>query len=158
MNNGSQHFPPEVIQAFVDHEEQYLSDPEAAHMWDPIVIGVPGGPVPCLLLFHTGRKSGKQLKSVLQYYQRNDQIAIVASKGGAPSHPAWYLNLIAEPQCEVWIGTHKTPARARLVTASERAFWWPEIKAEQPAQVGYEKSTEREIPILILELETSLPG
>lgn len=156
MNKQSADFPPEVLKAFADHEEQYMSDPQAAHMWDPVVIGVPGGPVPCLLLFHIGHKSGKKLKSVLQYYRRNDQIAIVASKGGAPSHPAWYLNLMAEPQCEVWIGAHKSAARSRLVTAEERAFWWPEIKAEQPAQVGYEKSTQREIPILILELDTPL--
>lgn len=158
MNTTNMHFPPEVLQAFADHEAQYLTDPEAAHMWDPIVIGVPGGPVPCLLLLHKGRKSGQQLKSVLQYYEREGKIAIVASKGGAPHHPAWYLNLQAEPHCEVRIGKHQSPALARVVTASERAFWWPQIKDEQPAQVGYEKNTKREIPILLLELEKPIGG
>ncbi len=158
MSGPENDFPPEVLQAFAAHEAQYLDDPEAARLWDPIVIGVPGGPVPCLLLFHTGRKSGRRLKSILQYYERNGQVAIVASKGGAPQHPAWYLNLVAQPGCEVWIGAHRTRARARVIDAGERAFWWPEIKAEQPAQVGYEQRTDREIPILILELETPLPG
>ncbi len=154
----SDDFPPEVMQAFAEHEQQYLTDPDAARLWDPICIGVPGGPVPCLLLFHTGRRSGKRLKSVLQYYTRNGQIAIVASKGGASSHPKWYLNLVADPTCEVWIGSHKTAATARAMTPDEHAYWWPEMKAEQPAQVEYEKRTSRQIPLLILELEKPMPA
>lgn len=145
--------PEAVRQTIAEHHAQYLSDPDAAHLWDPIVIGVPGGPVPCLLLWHTGRRSGRRLNSVLQYYRRGDEIAIVASKGGTAHHPAWYHNLVAEPHCEVWIGSFKTTAVARTMDAAERARWWPEITAEQPQQLEYEQRTNREIPVVMLELE-----
>ncbi|MGE0486302.1 MAG: nitroreductase/quinone reductase family protein [Gammaproteobacteria bacterium] len=145
--------PEAVRQTIAEHHELYLRDPEAAHLWDPIVIGVPGGPVPCLLLWHTGRRSGRRLNSVLQYYRRGDEFAIVASKGGTAHHPAWYHNLVAEPRCEVWIGGFKTPAVARTMGAAERARWWPGITAEQPQQLEYEQRTSREIPVVMLELE-----
>lgn len=150
-SNDANEFPPEVLAAFADHQEQYRQDPEAAHMWDPIVIGVPGGAVPCLLLFHSGRKSGRRLESVLQYYKRGGEIAIVASKGGMPNHPMWYLNLEAAPDCEVQIAGERRQVRARTVSGSERTAWWQLITAEQLQQLEYERRTGREIPVIVLE-------
>mgnify|MGYP002642137558 CR=1 FL=1 len=141
-----------VRNTIAEHHAQYASDPAAAHMWDPIVIGVPGGPVACLLLHHIGRKSGARLNSILQYYRRGDEIAIVASKGGAEQHPVWYLNLLARPQCEVQIIDFRATVTARTVAADERAAWWQLITAEQPIQLEYEARTSRVIPVVVLDL------
>ena len=143
--------PAAVRAAIAAHHELYLRDPQAAHLWDPGVIGIPGGPVPCLLLFHTGRKSGRRLNTILQYYRMDDQIAVVASKGGVAAHPAWYLNLCAEPACEAWIGTARSRVRARTVEGEERARWWAMITDEQPVQREYQARTSREIPVVVLE-------
>ena len=87
---AGQHDLPDAVRREIDaHHALYARDPEAAHLWDPVVIGVPGGAVPCLLLHHRGRKSGQRLNAILQYYRYNDEIVIVASKGGMPQHPVW---------------------------------------------------------------------
>jgi deazaflavin-dependent oxidoreductase (nitroreductase family) len=143
--------PPAVRAEIAAHHELYLRDPEAAHLWDPAVIGVPGGPVPCLMLFHTGSKSGRRLNTILQYYRMRGQVAIVASKGGVAQHPAWYLNLCAAPACEAWIGSECHHVRARTVAGEERARWWELITAEQPVQREYQARTTREIPVIVLE-------
>jgi deazaflavin-dependent oxidoreductase (nitroreductase family) len=136
------------------HHRQYAADPEAAHWWDPGVIGVPGGPVPCLLLHHVGRRSGERLHSILQYYVHGGEVAIVASKGGTAFHPAWYHNLLANPACEVQIGTFHCRATARTVHGGERAAWWVRITREQPMQLEYAARTRREIPVVVL----AMPG
>jgi len=143
--------PAAVRAGIAAHHDLYLRDPEAAHLWDPAVIGMPGGPVPCLLLFHTGRRSGQRLNTILQYYRMDGQVAIVASKGGVAKHPAWYLNLCAEPACEAWIGARRSHLRARTVEGEERARWWALITAEQPVQREYQARTSREIPVIVLE-------
>ena len=74
---GADDLPDTVRREIAAHHALYARDPEAAHMWDPIVIGVPGGPVPCLLLHHVGRKSAQRLNSILQYYRHADDIVIV---------------------------------------------------------------------------------
>ncbi|MGE3847937.1 MAG: nitroreductase/quinone reductase family protein [Gammaproteobacteria bacterium] len=155
---GADDLPEAVRRAIAEHHEQYQRDPEAAHLWDPGVIGVPGGPVPCLLLHHVGRKSGRPLASILQYYRRGDEVVIVASKGGLPQHPVWYLNLQAQPECEVQIGRFHTRARARTLTGAERAAWWTRIVAEQPVQRDYQARTTREIPVVVLELAEAPPA
>ena len=149
---------PDVVKREIDaHHALYARDPEAAHMWDPVVIGVPGGPVPCLLLHHRGRKSGQRLNSILQYYRHGDDIVIVGSKGGLPQHPVWYLNLLAEPACEVQIGAFSSPAVARTLSGEERAIWWQRVTLEQPVQVEYQQRTSREIPLIMLDMQVVAP-
>jgi deazaflavin-dependent oxidoreductase (nitroreductase family) len=143
--------PDEVARQLAAHVEEYKKDPVAAHYWDPICIGVPGGPVACLLLTHTGRKSGKPLDSVLQYYRRGKDIAIVGSRGGTVEHPHWYLNLVAHPECTVQIANEGFRARARTVTGPERGPWWEFIVTEQPVQREYQTRTSREIPVIVLD-------
>lgn len=143
---------PDGVQAELDaHRNLYLTDPAAAHMWDPIVIGVPGGPVKCLLLTYRGRKSGRMLHTSLQYYELGSKIAIVGSRGGTIEHPVWYLNLLAEPRCHIQVGAESREAVARTVTGAERAAWWASVTAEQPVQLEYQARTTREIPIIVLE-------
>ena len=154
---GADDLPAAVRREIAAHHELYARDPEAAHWWDPIVIGVPGGPVACLLLHHVGRKSGRPLNSILQYYRHEDDIVVVGSKGGLPQHPVWYLNLLAAPACEVEIGAFRSRALARTLGGAERQSWWQRVTAEQPVQLEYQARTEREIPLIILELETCAP-
>jgi deazaflavin-dependent oxidoreductase (nitroreductase family) len=143
---------PDGMQAELEaHRNLYLTDPAAAHMWDPIVIGVPGGPVKCLLLSYKGRKSGRELNTSLQYYELDGKIAIVASRGGTAEHPVWYLNLLAEPRCNIQVGAQGRDAVARTLTGAERAKWWAAITAEQPVQLEYQARTTREIPIVVMD-------
>ncbi len=146
--------PEAVRNEIAAHHELYRRDPARAHLWDPIVIGVAGGPVACLLLHHVGRKSGCKLDSILQYYRHDDEIAIVASKGGVVNNPAWYLNLVAEPRCEVQIGKFRSTAIARTVVGDERTQWWARITREQPVQLEYEARTRRQIPVIVLEMSS----
>lgn len=149
--------PDAVRREIAAHHALYACDPEAAHLWDPVVIGVPGGAVPCLLLHHIGRKSGQRLNSILQYYRHGDDIVIVASKGGLLHHPVWYLNLLTEPACEVHIGAFVTPAVARTLEGEERARWWQRVTAEQPIQLQYQQRTTREIPLIMLDMPVAPP-
>jgi deazaflavin-dependent oxidoreductase (nitroreductase family) len=145
--------PDEVQRELQAHLDQYLRDPEKAHLWDPVVIGVPGGPVKTLLLTCVGRKSGRVLHTVLQYYKMDGQIAIVASRGGTIDHPSWYLNLLAQPLCTVQIANASSPAVIRTVQGDERARWWSSITKEQPIQLTYQSRTERVIPVVVLDFE-----
>ena len=143
--------PDALRRAIATHHALYRRDPESAHWWDPIVVGVPGGPVACLLLHHVGRRSGQWRDSILQYYRDGDDIAIVGSKGGVARHPAWYLNLLAHPKCISQIGARRTATVARAVQGDERAQWWARITREQPVQLEYQARTSREIPVVVLE-------
>ncbi len=144
--------PDSVMRELAAHRAQYLSDPEKAHLWDPIVIGVPGGPVKNLLLTYTGRRSGRRLQTVLQYYHYFGQYAVVGSRGGTVDHPFWYKSLVANPSCEVQIAKLVVSAKARTLEGDERAKWWPLITQEQPEQRKYEARTSRVIPVVVFDL------
>ena len=104
-----------------------------------------------LLLTTTGRKSGERFVFPLYYGTTGDSYIIVASKGGAPDHPGWYKNLIANPEVEVQVGTKKLKAKARTVTSEERAKLWPVALKFWPPYADYAKKTEREIPVVVLD-------
>ena len=131
-----------------DHIRRYLeSDGADGHMWD---LGGPGL-VPTLLLTTTGRKSGKSQILPLIYGKSENGYAIVASKGGAPSHPAWYLNLTAHPEVEVQVEAERFTARARTATEAERSTLWDQMVGIYSPYADYQKQTERKIPVVILE-------
>src|SRR5690606_18986555 len=92
--------PAEVEKHLAAHVALYRSDPERAHMWDSSVIGVPG-PVRALLLRTKGRKSGDDRYVTLQYFRPHGLYVVVGSKGGVAEHPAWFLNLQADPHCDI---------------------------------------------------------
>lgn len=115
---------------------------EVGHIWNG---------VPTLLLTTTGRRSGIQHTAPLIYGQDGDAYVVVASKGGAPAHPAWYLNLDAQPAVELQVAAERFPARARTATADERARLWPLMTSIWPAYDDYRAKTDREIPVVVLE-------
>jgi deazaflavin-dependent oxidoreductase (nitroreductase family) len=104
-----------------------------------------------LLLTTTGRKSGEPRTTPLIYAPYGDAFTIVASKGGADEPPAWYLNLSERPEVEVQVKGDRFKATARTAGAEEKAEIWPTMVSEWPAYDDYQASTEREIPIVILE-------
>ena len=103
-----------------------------------------------LLLTTTGRRSGEPRELPLIYGRDGDDYLVVASKGGAPEHPAWYLNLEANPDVEVQVGADRFNARARTATADERPRMWKTMTAEWPAYDEYQTKTDREIPIVVI--------
>lgn len=115
-------------------------------------IGWNAGGMPALELTTTGRKSGKQRAVMLTSpLQEGDDIVIVASRGGDDVHPAWFLNLRDDPNVEVsWKGGPKQAMTARVADADERARMWPTITKDFKNYAGYQKRTEREIPLVIL--------
>jgi deazaflavin-dependent oxidoreductase (nitroreductase family) len=112
---------------------------------------VPGRP-PILLLTTRGRRSGEPRVSPLNYSRDGDAYVVIASKGGSPSHPAWYLNLIADPAVTVEVGTESFRARARAAQEPERTRLYDAQAALMPFFDSYRKrTTEREIPVVVLE-------
>jgi deazaflavin-dependent oxidoreductase (nitroreductase family) len=134
-----------------EHIKLYQTDPEKAHMWDSSALGGPGL-LPTLLLTTKGRKSGEPRALPLIYGTSGDSYVVIASKGGMQTHPVWYLNLQAEPQCELQIGAKRVSARARVAEGEERDRLWKQLAEIYPPYEAYQKSaTERTIPVVVLD-------
>jgi deazaflavin-dependent oxidoreductase (nitroreductase family) len=109
-----------------------------------------GGPI--LLLHHTGAKSGKRRISPLLHLQDGDRMVIVASKGGYTKHPGWFHNLKANPDTVVELPREgKVAVRARQASAAEREELWPRVVDLYKGYAAYQRSTSREIPLVILD-------
>lgn len=139
-----------AIPWIAEHIELYRTDPEKAHLWDSTHLGGPGL-LPTLLLTTTGRKTGEPRALPLIYGTVGDSYVVIASKGGMPSHPIWYLNLEAHPECEVQVGAKRLTARARVVEGEERERIWNQMVEVYPPYVDYKKATERIIPVVVLD-------
>lgn len=115
-------------------------------------IGWNAGGMPALELTTTGRKSGQPRAVMLTSpLQEGDTVVIVASKGGEDTHPAWYLNLVAKPEVEVSLaGAPKRPYIATVADAETRARMWPIVETTYTGYAGYQKKTDREIPLVLL--------
>lgn len=134
-----------------DHLQRYVESNGAdGHMWDSAPVGGPG-PIPTLILTTTGRRSGQPISMPLIYGEENGKYVVVASKGGAPAHPGWYLNLAAHPTVEVQVLADKFRATARTATGEERARLWQTMAAIYPPYNDYQAKTQREIPVIVLE-------
>ncbi|MCH2173155.1 nitroreductase family deazaflavin-dependent oxidoreductase [Myxococcota bacterium] len=139
---------PEWLQ---QHARSYLeTDGKVGHMWDSTVVGGPG-PVPCLLLTTLGRKTGKKRLLPLIYGTCEAGVVVVASKGGAPTHPVWYLNLVDNPEVDVQVEADCYRAKARVAQGEERNRLWDMMVGVWAAYTGYQEKTEREIPVVVLE-------
>lgn len=126
-----------------EHVDKYkATDGQEGHDWQG---------TQCLLLTTKGRKSGEPRELPLIYGKSGEDYLIVASKGGADEPPAWYLNLQADPTAEVQVWGDRFKARARVATPEEKAEMWKTMTAEWPAYDDYQKKTDREIPIIVLE-------
>lgn len=106
---------------------------------------------PLLLLTTTGAKSGEERTTPLVYSRDGDRVVIIASKGGAPQHPAWFHNLSANPEVTVEIGTEKFKARASVPDGEERDRLYAQQAATMPAFNEYQQKTTRRIPVVVLE-------
>ena len=127
-----------------EHVDRYRqTGGEVGHIWKE------GSTI--LLLTTTGRKSGEPRTTPLIYAQDGDRYVIVASRGGAPKHPSWYLNLEQTPEVEVQVKDEVFPARARTATPEERRRLWPLMAGIWPSYDDYTKKTDREIPVVVLD-------
>ncbi len=135
-----------------EHTELYLNNPERAHDWDATPVGG-SGLVPTLLLTTVGRKSGERRPTPLLYQPTGTGFVVVASRGGSDHHPAWYLNLLAHPSCEVQVGRFSYTATARVLSSDEREPYWDWMVRFWPDYVRYQARTDREIPVVVLDAE-----
>jgi deazaflavin-dependent oxidoreductase (nitroreductase family) len=133
-----------------NHVARYLAtDGADGYLWDAS-LGGGKGMVPTLLLTTIGRKSGNALTLPLIFGHSGPEYVVVASKGGAPNHPAWYLNLDANPEVRVQVKGDKFAARARTANAAERAALWPKMVGIYAPYDEYQAKTDRQIPVVIL--------
>ena len=133
-----------------DHMRRYLeSDGRDGHMWDASSAGG-AGIFPTLLLTTTGRQSAQPRMLPLIYGEADSNYVIIASKGGFPTHPSWYLNLVAEPEVALQVGAEKFKARARTAEGGERTKLWEVMAAIYPPYLDYQARAGREIPVVVL--------
>jgi len=126
-----------------EHVDRYLATGgEEGHDWQGTQT---------LILTTTGRRSGRQRQLPLIYGRHGDDFLVVASKGGAPRHPAWYLNLVADPDVEIQVRDERIRAHARPASREEKPELWSIMTKEWPAYNSYQEQTEREIPVVVLE-------
>jgi len=133
----------------------------SAQNWNQSVIdefrangGKVGGPFAhanLLLLTTSGAKTGRQVTAPLMYNTDGNRVLVFGSKGGAPSHPAWYHNLRANPRVTVELGTERFAANAAVLTGEERDRLFAQHAAQNPQFAEYQQKTTRQIPVIALE-------
>jgi deazaflavin-dependent oxidoreductase (nitroreductase family) len=130
-----------------EHVRRYReTDGEEGHDWN--------GGTTTLLLTTKGRKSGEPRTAPLIYRDADEgRYVVVASKGGAPDHPAWFKNLQADPKAEVQVRGDRFNARARVAEGQEREELWKRMNEVWPDYDQYQTKTDREIPVVVLERE-----
>lgn len=106
---------------------------------------------PLLLLHHRGARTGVERVNPVAYQKVGDSYAVFASKGGSPTNPDWYHNLVANPRARVEVGTETFDVNARVTRGEERERIWSEQKRLNPGFADYEERTEREIPVVVLD-------
>ena len=127
-----------------EHIDRYIeTDGDVGYEWE--------NGTTALLLTTTGAKSGQERVAPLIFVERDGVPAIIASKGGAPEPPAWFVNLSADPHVKVQIKGDVFDAVARVATPEEKPAWWAAAVEAWPAYDDYQRKTEREIPIIVLE-------
>lgn len=107
--------------------------------------------MPVVILTTRGARSGKIRKTPLMRVEHNGEYAVVASLGGAPKHPVWYYNVVADPHVELQDGPQKWDMVAREVAGDEKAMWWERAVEAYPDYADYQRKTDREIPVFVLE-------
>ncbi|MFB6715997.1 MULTISPECIES: nitroreductase family deazaflavin-dependent oxidoreductase [unclassified Streptomyces] len=107
--------------------------------------------LPVIILTTRGARSGKIRKTPLMRVEHDGTYAVVASQGGAPKHPVWYHNLVADPKVELQDGPVRQDMNAREVTGEEKAVWWQRAVDAFPDYADYQLKTDRKIPVFVLE-------
>jgi deazaflavin-dependent oxidoreductase (nitroreductase family) len=126
-----------------EHVDRYVATGgEEGHEWQGTTA---------LILTTTGRRSGQERSTPLIYQEHGGAYLVVASKGGADEPPAWYLNLEEEPEVTVQVKAERFPARARVAAGEEKDEMWKKMTAAWPSYDEYQRKTDREIPVVVLE-------
>jgi F420H(2)-dependent quinone reductase len=107
--------------------------------------------LPVVIVTNVGARTGKIRKTPLMRVEHQGRYAAVASQGGSPRHPVWYYNLRAHPRVELQDGQARTAMTARELSGEERAQWWERAVAAYPPYAEYQRKTDREIPVFLLE-------
>ena len=140
---------PDVPDWIRDHLEEYDRDPESARLFDASVVGGRED-TPTLLLTTRGRRTGRILTMPLIYGEADGAYVVIASKGGAPTHPGWFHNLTAEPEVGIQVGAEKMTAVARVADGEERERLWAQMAELYPPYLKYQTRTDRLIPVVVL--------
>lgn len=106
---------------------------------------------PIVVITSKGARSGKLRKNPVMRVERDGKYVAIASKGGAPDNPEWYHNLVAHPQVELQDGPVRKTYDVRLLEGEERAEWWQHAVETWPTYADYQRKTDREIPVFLLE-------
>lgn len=139
----SDYVKPDLSLVGPEHVRRYReTDGAVGHDWNG---------ASCLILTTRGRRSGEPRPQALIYGRDGERYVVVASKGGAPTHPAWYANLVAEPRVEVQVRADRFQAIARSAEGSERERLWKIMTSVWPNYDQYAARTERRIPVVVLE-------
>jgi deazaflavin-dependent oxidoreductase (nitroreductase family) len=105
--------------------------------------------LPIVVVTNKGNKSGKVRKTPLMRVEHGGEYALVASKGGAPTHPVWYYNLLADPEVQIQDGAEPVDYAVREVSGEERQLWWERAVKAYPPYAEYQEKTSREIPVFV---------
>ncbi len=105
---------------------------------------------PCVILWTRGRRTGAVRKTPLMRVTDGERYAVVASMGGAPDHPVWYHNVVADPHVSLQDGPDLRDYTAHVATPEEKAEWWPRCTEVWPSYDDYQASTDRDIPVILL--------
>lgn len=125
------------------HVRRYVeTDGKSGHRWNG---------KDTLLITTRGRRSGRLHRTALIYGRDGDRYVVVASQGGAPKHPSWYLNLVDQPKVELQVEADRFAARARTATPKEKPRLWQLMASILPEYDRFQKRTSRDIPVVILE-------
>ena len=114
-------------------------------------VGGPFDGAPLLLLHTTGARSGEERINPMMYLADGDRLVVFASKGGAPTNPDWFHNLVANPEVEIEVGTERRKVRARVAEGEEHDQLYAEQSRRYPQFAKYQEGTDRTIPVVILE-------
>ena len=134
--------PPDLSLLGAEHVRRYReTDGAVGHIWNG---------VPILLLTTTGRKSGLPRTTPLIYARDGDAYLVVASMGGAPQHPSWYRNLLADPTARIQVRADHVEVTAQTAGEVEKARLWTIVAGQWPNYDAYQSRTDRVIPVVVL--------
>jgi deazaflavin-dependent oxidoreductase (nitroreductase family) len=138
----SSYVPPDITLIGEDHVRAYReTDGQTGYLWNGATT---------LLLTTTGRRTGEQRTSALIFARDGDDYLVVASMGGAPRHPVWYLNLQADPNAEIQVKGEHLSVLARTASDDEKPRLWRIVNEQWPNYDVYQSRTERDIPVVVL--------